>query len=103
MTGRPRRRLLPICVLALACLGRPAAASETDVWASYLDYAYVYVSSEPDALRARLAAYAREAGMTLEEYVAEVLERPAPEGKGVDETGIRRRAIAWSSSLRSLR
>ena len=43
----------------------PATAED---WSGYLDYAYVYVSAEPDALRARLAQYGKDAGIRLEDY-----------------------------------
>ena len=41
-----------------------AAHAEEETWAGFLDYAYVYSSAEPAALRERLDRYAARAGMT---------------------------------------
>ncbi len=75
-------------VFALSvCAPQSAFASST--WNDYLDYAYVYVSAEPEALQKRLDEYAREAGLGLGDFIDERLTR-APAG----EVGARRRAIA---------
>ena len=52
---------------AIAASSSPVAPT----WAGYLDHAYVYSSARPKALRARLAGYGREVGVTLSDYIAE--------------------------------
>ncbi|MCA9510551.1 MAG: hypothetical protein KC560_07605 [Myxococcales bacterium] len=76
-------------------LASPAAAAD-DVWAAYLDYAYVYSSADADALRARLNEYGREAGMPLEKYISrEFPGGDADDGAPFDEAKKRREAIAF--------
>ena len=67
------------------------AESAPDVWASYLDYAYVYSSADPAALQERLAQYGSEAGIEFDDYLHE------RHTLGLDDTdigAIRRHAIA---------
>lgn len=85
-----RHLTLSFAVLACALGANAAAAESTDTWASYLDYAYVYSSASPAELRARLDRYAREGGITLEDYVAERLDRRRAR---LGETEQRRRAV----------
>ncbi len=85
-----------ITALVLALGAAPARADgEADPWAGYLDFAYVYSSADSAALRARLAEYGREAGMTLEDYLAQRLEAPATAAEVPDEVIVRRRAVAY--------
>ena len=74
-------------------LAAPSAWAEddADVWASYLDYAYVYSSAEPQALQERLAQYGREAGIEFDDYLHERGSIPLDE---TDTPAIRRQAIA---------
>ncbi len=88
---------LPMAWLALFVIvfsGPAAAEREGDAWAAYLDYAYVYSSAEPAALRARLDEYAREGGSALQDYLAERLDAREARGERLGEADIRRRAIA---------
>jgi hypothetical protein len=82
-------------VLALFLLlgaGPAARAAEGELWPAYLDYAYVYSSADSAALRQRLAEYGREAGMTLQEWLAD--QQTVRRSQAFDETAVRRRAIA---------
>jgi hypothetical protein len=79
-----------LAVPAAVWLAGPAAA---DSWPAYLDYAYVYSSADPPALRARLAEYGREAGIPLADYAA-VEFGPGALTDDEDETRVRRAAIA---------
>jgi hypothetical protein len=45
--------------------------SASSTWSSYLDYAYVYSSADPAALKARLAEYGAEAAIPLRRYIEE--------------------------------
>jgi hypothetical protein len=74
-------------LLALAANAGPDGSE--DPWAGYLDYAYIYSSASPSELDTRLDQYAREAGVTLDAYMAEHLER----GSQASELDKRRRAI----------
>ncbi len=81
--------------LAIALLASAATAAErTSAWDGYLDYAYVYVSAEPEALRARLKQYGQEAGLSLPQFIARQYEGTAKELAGDDESALRREAIA---------
>lgn len=84
-----RRALLPALLLAL--WAAPALAED---WSAYLDYAYIYVSAEPDALRARLAQYGRDAGIRLEDYARKQFGPGAVDDGSDEETRLRRAAIA---------
>ena len=92
-------------MLVLGCLlfvqplwVQPAAAatSSTDPerWGDYLDFAYVYSSADPEALTARLDEYGREAGVSLDDYIANFLIDPLAPNAEADETTQRRRSIA---------
>ena len=48
------KRSIALIFLALTATAGVASASESASWPSYLDYAYVYSSAEPEALRERL-------------------------------------------------
>ncbi len=90
------RRLRSMLALGVALVLAGAARAEgDDRWAGYLDYAYVYSSAEPEALRVRLEGYGREAGIQLERYITEEFEaRPASDGP-IDEARARRKAVAY--------
>src|SRR5262245_50042804 len=79
-------------VAALAAAAAPAAA-DGSAWDAYLDYAYVYASAEPAALRARLEQYGREAGTPFERVLAGFPNDEDPEA--MEEVQARRMAIAW--------
>lgn len=81
--------------LAVAAQAGLAAAADRDLWTDYLDYAYVYCSAEPAPLRDRLAEYGREAGVTLQRYIAREYEPVPIESQAGDEVALRRRAIAY--------
>jgi hypothetical protein len=91
--NRNARRWLASWILA-AGLGISASAQAAGPdparWEGYLDYAYVYSSADPAALRARIADYGRDAGLTLEEYLAEL-----PRAMGEGEASTRRQAIGY--------
>jgi hypothetical protein len=74
---------------------RSASTTASPVWSSYLDYAYVYTSADPAALRARLAEYGKEAGIPLRRYIDEYFETLAPLEPHSDEGETRRKAIAY--------
>jgi hypothetical protein len=96
------RRLAPALVtafavaLAAAAAALPARADRGgEVWAGYLDYAFVYASEEQEALARRLADYGREAGVSLQDYIAEHYQGPHRGADAGEETAVRRRAIAY--------
>ena len=80
-----------LALLALLACAAPAAAED---WPAYLDYAYVYVSAEPDALRSRLAQYGKDAGIRLEDYARKQFGPGAVDDGSDEETRIRRAAVA---------
>src|SRR5678815_4279720 len=80
-----------ISLLSITTL--PARAAES-AWPGYLDYAYVYCSAEPEALKTRLAQYGKEAGIKLEDYVSVSLGRTAIKSAAEPDAVIRRAAIA---------
>jgi hypothetical protein len=82
--------LLSLCWVAAL----PAGAAESAAWAGYLDYAYVYSSAEPDALRQRLAQYGKEAGIKLEDYAKVSLSGSAIKAAPDPDVVVRRAAIA---------
>ena len=62
-------------------------------WDDYLDFAYVFSSSDAASLKARLDGYAAEIGLSLDGYVKRTIEDR--EAKGGEDSGqTRRRAIA---------
>jgi hypothetical protein len=81
-------------LLAVAVAVAAPARSAEDAWAGYLDYAYVYASAESEALRARLAEYGREAGMSLDRYITERFEAVPRTDGPLDEARVRREAVA---------
>ena len=81
-----------VAVLVATLLAAASAAAED--WSTYLDYAYVYVSADPDALRARLAQYGKDAGIKLEDYARKQFGAGAVDDGSDEETRIRRAAIA---------
>jgi hypothetical protein len=73
------------------------AQSEENVaaarWDDYLDFAYVFSSSDAESLKARLDGYAAQIGLPLDAYVKRTIEDR--EAKGGEDSGqTRRRAIA---------
>jgi len=84
--------------LSMLCAGLAfaAPAKAEDLWASYLDFAYVYSSADAASLRARLNEYGREAGMPLEKYIAREFSAGEDDDKSrFDEAKKRREAIAF--------
>jgi hypothetical protein len=81
----------------VAVLAVPSARADgaAETWASYLDYAYVYSSADPDALAARLADYGRAAGSSLSDHIAEHYGAGTAPRDDTDEAAVRREAIAW--------
>lgn len=79
---------IAVVAWVVCALAAPSRASET--WSAYLDYAFVYSSAEPKALRERLEGYARETGMTLEEFRSDRRQEGADPG----EAERRRLAVA---------
>ena len=98
--GRPAIAPLAWVVLCVASVlamsmpaGRAIAEEPTANWDDYLDFAYVYSSSEAGALDARLDGYAAQIGLPLDAYVKRTVEDR--EAKGGEDSGqTRRRAIA---------
>jgi len=80
--------------LTLWIAALPSRAAESEKWSGYLDYAYVYCSAEPDALRKRLDEYGKEAGIKLEDYAAVSLGGAAAKSAQDPDTVVRRAAIA---------
>jgi len=70
-----------------------ATGGPTASWEDYLDFAYVFSSSDAEALAARLDGYAKEVGVPLDAWVARTLEDFEVQ-KGEESTQTRRRAIA---------
>ena len=62
-------------------------------WDDYLDFAYVFSSSDADQLDQRLDGYSGEIGLPLDAYVKRTIEDREAKG-GEDSTNTRRRAIA---------
>jgi hypothetical protein len=86
--------LLLAALVAGRASAEAGAEAETDAWAGYLDFAYVYSSAEPAALAARLKEYGRETHMSLEDYTTRRLESASAEGDDADEVVARRLAIS---------
>ncbi|MCP4002772.1 MAG: hypothetical protein GY725_01125 [bacterium] len=93
-----RSTLILSMTLALSFAGfanATGSANETETaWSGYLDFAYVYVSAEPQALRARLEEYAAEAGVSLSDFAAENLDGDGFLPRTLGEDDQRRRAVA---------
>jgi hypothetical protein len=83
------RKLIAAAVTLLCAV---SAAAED--WPTYLDYAYVYLSAEPDQLKARLAQYGKDARIRLEDYVRKDFGPGAVNDGSDEETRLRRAAIA---------
>ena len=80
--------------LALALTAVFGVSASAEEWPAYLDYAYVYVYAEPDALKARLAQYGRDAGIRLEDYTRKHFGPGALDDGSDEETQLRRASIA---------
>ncbi len=76
-----------------ASSARAAADAPAANWDDYLDFAYVYSSSDAAALAARLKGYEAQIGMPLDAYVKRTIEDREAKG-GEDSEQTRRRAIA---------
>jgi len=70
-----------------------ASANQGTTWDDYLDFAYVFSSSDPAALSSRLNGYAGEIGIPLDDWVTRSIEDREAKG-GEETTQTRRRAIA---------
>lgn len=86
-----------VVLLCAVLLAPPAlAGTESPIWSGYLDYAYVYSSADSATLKARLAEYGDEAGISLQRYIQDYIETLAPlESEDEHETATRRKAIAY--------
>ncbi len=83
-----------ILALALVLLAGVANANVGAAsWDDYLDFAYVFSSSDADQLQDRLDGYAAEIGLPLDAYVKRTIEDREAKG-GEDSSVTRRRAIA---------
>ncbi len=93
MISNPIRILgLALAALLFAVGGAQANAGEA-TWDDYLDFAYVFSSSDSEQLTERLDGYAAEIGLSLDAYVKRTIEDR--EAKGGEESSVtRRRAIA---------
>ena len=100
--AKSTRRLVGslLCAAVFVVLGfgsapgaRAAGEAPTANWDDYLDFAYVFSSSDAEALGARLKGYEAEIGMPLDAYVKRTIEDREAKG-GEDSETTRRRAIA---------
>jgi hypothetical protein len=81
------------CLIMVAGAAQAQDATSRASWDDYLDFAYVFSSSDAAALQDRLAGYTAEIGLSLDDYVSRTLEDR--EAKGGEDSGqTRRRAIA---------
>jgi len=87
------RLVLAVASLAVGLLASRATANPDPNWEDYLDYAYVFSSSDAPALQARLRGYANEMGMPLEVWVPRTLDDRQAKG-GEESSQTRRRATA---------
>lgn len=72
----------------------PSVANEAGAsWDDYLDFAYVFSSSDAEALSGRLDQYAGEIGLPLDAYVKRTLEDREAKG-GEESAQTRRRGVA---------
>lgn len=85
--------LVLMTMTMLIAMGTASANVEQASWDDYLDFAYVYSSSDADQLKARLNGYAQEIGLPLDAYVKRTLEDLEAKG-GEESANTRRRAIA---------
>lgn len=97
-TSAWRRVVLLAFGLIAAGLGSAGSAAANAgagqaTWDDYLDFAYVFSSSDAAALAARLDGYAAEIGLPLDAYVKRTLEDREAKG-GEESAHTRRRAVA---------
>ena len=94
MTSNPIRILgLTATVLVALFLAVGTAHANQPTWDDYLDFAYVFSSSDAEQLMDRLDGYAAEIGLPLDAYVKRTIEDREAKG-GEDSSVTRRRAIA---------
>jgi len=82
-----------LALIGIVVLASAATANSNASWEDYLDYAYVFSSSDADALDARLDGYASEIGISLDAWVKRSLEDLEAKG-GEENAQTRRRATA---------
>jgi hypothetical protein len=90
LAGRLGVGIAGLCVLFFA---GAASADSGASWEDYLDFAYVFSSSDAEALDARLIGYAGEIGIPLDAWVKRTLDDREAKG-GEENAQTRRRAIA---------
>ena len=79
--------------MILASVAQAEETAGTASWDDYLDFAYVFSSSDAESLNARLNGYAAQIGLPLDAYVERTIEDR--EAKGGEDSGqTRRRAVA---------
>ena len=90
------RTVALVVMVGVCAISAPTAhaGTQSSIWNSYLDYAYVYVSGDQASLETRLAQYGQEAGLSLDRYVAEYFETLAPLEEEA-EASTRRQSIAY--------
>lgn len=71
-----------------------SAATASEVWEGYLDYAYVYSSATPETLSQRLVEYGKDAGSPLDVFIEDQSNMGLEPGNALEEDVVRRRAIA---------
>ncbi len=71
-----------------------AEPKQPEAWGDYLDFAYVYTSADPEPLQKRLSEYTEATGISLDEYIENFLRDPLLPGAPIDESMLRRTAIA---------
>ena len=75
MTSNPIRILgLTATVLVALFLAVGTAHANQPTWDDYLDFAYVFSSSDAEQLMDRLDGYAAEIGLPLDAYVKRTIE-----------------------------
>lgn len=79
--------------LGVVCFATSASSNSDASWDDYLDFAYVFSSSDARDLDGRLDGYAQEIGMPLDAYVKRSIEDREAKG-GEENAQTRRRAIA---------
>jgi hypothetical protein len=80
-------------LMILASVAQAEETAGTASWDDYLDFAYVFSSSDAESLNARLNGYAAQIGLPLDAYVERTIEDR--EAKGGEDSGqTRRRAVA---------
>lgn len=91
-----RNRISSWWLAVLLAFSSGSAGADSEIWDSYLDYAYVFSSAESEALKARLSDYGQEAGMSLPEYVRDRYETATDtDVEAYGESDLRRKAIAY--------